>query len=61
MTLIVVLPPAVTFALAACDCHEALGTIATDDQLQAIVTAGGLTRFRRVAETAFNRVSEVKR
>jgi 2-polyprenyl-3-methyl-5-hydroxy-6-metoxy-1,4-benzoquinol methylase len=48
-------------ALAACDCDEALGTIATDDQLQAVVRAGGLTQFRRVAETPLNRVFAIKR
>jgi hypothetical protein len=39
---------------------QALGTLATDAQLCAVVTEAGLSRFRRAAETAFNRVFELK-
>lgn len=39
---------------------HALGTIATDAALQEMVSAGGLSRFRRATETLFNRVFEAK-
>ncbi len=39
----------------------ALGTIATEAALREVVTAGGLSRFRRAAETPFNRVFEARR
>jgi SAM-dependent methyltransferase len=39
----------------------ALGTIATEATLQDVVAGGGLSRFRRATETAFNRVFEVRR
>ncbi|HUY77852.1 MAG TPA: class I SAM-dependent methyltransferase [Ktedonobacterales bacterium] len=39
---------------------EALGTVATDDALAAVVHAGGLTRFRRVLETPLNRIFEAR-
>jgi hypothetical protein len=39
---------------------HALGTIATDAALGEMVSKGGLTRFRRAAETPFNRVFEAK-
>jgi SAM-dependent methyltransferase len=38
----------------------ALGTIATDAQLRAALAAGGLSSCRRVAETPFNRIFEVR-
>jgi SAM-dependent methyltransferase len=38
-----------------------LGTLASDDQLEAVFTAGGFTRFRRATETPFNRVFEARR
>ncbi len=38
----------------------ALGTVATEAQLRAVVTAGGLSRFRRAAETPFNRIFEAR-
>jgi SAM-dependent methyltransferase len=37
-----------------------LGTLATEEQLRKVVTAGGFTRFRRAAETPFNRVFEAR-
>ncbi len=39
---------------------HALGTIATDEALREMVSAGGLTHFRRATETVFNRVFEAK-
>ncbi len=39
----------------------ALGTLATDSQLRDVCTAAGFSRFRRAAETPFNRVFEVRR
>jgi SAM-dependent methyltransferase len=39
----------------------ALGTIATEAALREVVTAGGLSRFRRATETPFNRVFEARR
>ena len=39
----------------------ALGTQATEAALRETVTAGGFTRFRRAAETPFNRVFEARR
>jgi SAM-dependent methyltransferase len=39
----------------------ALGALATEAQLRDVVTAGGLGRFRRAAETPFNRVFEARR
>ena len=38
----------------------ALGTIAADTQLQAVVQDGGFTRFRRAAQTVTNRVFEAR-
>jgi hypothetical protein len=38
----------------------ALGTIATEAQLRAVVTSAGFTRFRRAAETPVNRVFEAR-
>lgn len=38
----------------------ALGTIATEAQLRAVVAEGGLSRFRRATETPFNRVFEAR-
>ena len=40
---------------------QALGTIATEQQLREVVTAGGLGRFRKATETPFNRVFEARR
>ncbi|MGI8552947.1 MAG: class I SAM-dependent methyltransferase [Dehalococcoidia bacterium] len=40
--------------------NVALGTIATEQQLRDVVTAGGFTRFRRATETPFNRVFEAR-
>jgi len=37
-----------------------LGTVASDDALAEVVTAGGFTRFRRATETPFNRVFEAR-
>jgi SAM-dependent methyltransferase len=39
---------------------EALGTVATDEALGAVVHKGGLGRFRRVLETPFNRIFEAR-
>jgi SAM-dependent methyltransferase len=39
----------------------ALGAVASDDALREMIEAGGFTRFRRAAETIFNRVFEVRR
>lgn len=39
---------------------EALGTVATDAALGAVVRQGGLTRFRRVLETPLNRLFEAR-
>lgn len=39
---------------------HSLGTIAPDKALEEVARSGGLTRFRRVAETPFNRVFEAK-
>ena len=38
----------------------ALGAQASDEQLREVVTCAGFTRFRRAAETPFNRVFEVR-
>jgi SAM-dependent methyltransferase len=38
-----------------------LGTLASDVQLEAVLTAGGFSRFRRATETPFNRVFEARR
>ncbi|MDQ3020856.1 MAG: class I SAM-dependent methyltransferase [Bacteroidota bacterium] len=38
----------------------ALGTIATDDKLQEVINAGGLSKFKRATENPFNRVFEAK-
>lgn len=40
---------------------KALGTVASDEALREVVTSGGLSRFRRAAETPFNRIFEAKR
>lgn len=39
---------------------EALGTVATDEAVRAVVEQGGLTRFRRVLETPLNRIFEAR-
>lgn len=39
----------------------ALGTVASDDALRDVVARGGLSRFRRAAETPFNRIFEAKK
>jgi SAM-dependent methyltransferase len=39
----------------------ALGTVAAEARLQEVATAAGLGRFRRVAETPFNRIFEARR
>lgn len=39
---------------------EALGTVATDDALAAVVHKGGLSRFRRVLTTPLNRIFEAR-
>jgi SAM-dependent methyltransferase len=39
---------------------EALGTIATEQELRDVVTAGGFSRFRRATETPFNRIFEAR-
>jgi len=38
----------------------ALGTVATDEELNKVATKAGFTRFRRATETPFNRVFEIK-
>jgi 2-polyprenyl-3-methyl-5-hydroxy-6-metoxy-1,4-benzoquinol methylase len=38
----------------------ALGTVASDDQLEKVVREAGFTRFRRATETTFNRVFEIR-
>jgi len=40
---------------------KALGAVATEDALRTAVNAGGLSHFRRSAETPFNRVFEARR
>ena len=40
--------------------HEPLGTIATEQALREVATAGGFTRFRRATETPFNRIFEAR-
>ena len=42
------------------DGGPALGTVASDDVLNAVANAGGFSRFRRAAETPFNRIFEIK-
>ena len=37
-----------------------LATLATEEQLRKVVTAGGFTRFRRATQTPFNRVFEAR-
>ena len=39
----------------------ALGAVASDEAIRDVVLAGGLTQFRRAAETPFNRVFEARR
>jgi 2-polyprenyl-3-methyl-5-hydroxy-6-metoxy-1,4-benzoquinol methylase len=39
---------------------EAIGTVATDDAVRAVVEQGGLSRFRRVLETPLNRIFEAR-
>jgi len=39
---------------------EAIGTVATDDTVGAVVRKGGLSRFRRVLETPLNRIFEAR-
>lgn len=39
---------------------HALGTIAPDHELEAVVKAGGFKHFSRVTETAVNRIFEVR-
>lgn len=41
--------------------NTVLGAIATEKEITAVAKAAGLSRFRRVAETPFNRVFELKR
>jgi len=38
----------------------ALGTVASDDELEKVAKKAGFTRFRRATETPFNRVFEIK-
>jgi hypothetical protein len=40
---------------------SALGTLASDAALQEVFTSVGFTRFRRAAETPFNRIFEIRR
>jgi SAM-dependent methyltransferase len=47
-------------AIATGDAAGALGTIATDQTLGEVFAAAGFTRFRRVCETPFNRIFEVR-
>ncbi len=37
-----------------------LGTVASDEELKKVLTAGGFSRFRRATETPFNRVFEAR-
>lgn len=37
-----------------------VGTIATEAQRREVVTAGGLSRFRRATQTPFNRIFEAR-
>jgi SAM-dependent methyltransferase len=46
--------------VAACGCEHALGTIATEGRLREVASRAGFTRFRRIAETPFNRIFEVR-
>jgi SAM-dependent methyltransferase len=39
---------------------EALGTVATDEAVGAVIHGGGLSRFRRVLETPLNRIFEAR-
>jgi hypothetical protein len=39
---------------------NALGTLATEARLRAVASEAGLSRFRRAAETPFNRVFEAR-
>ena len=39
---------------------EALGTVATDEALGAVIRHGGLSRLRRVLETPLNRLFEAR-
>jgi SAM-dependent methyltransferase len=39
---------------------EALGTIATEQELRDVALAGGFSRFRRATETPFNRIFEAR-
>ena len=39
---------------------EAIGTVATDDTVRAVVEQGGMSRFRRVLETPLNRIFEAR-
>ena len=39
---------------------EALGTVATDEALGAVIHKGGLSRFRRVLQTPLNRIFEAR-
>ena len=39
---------------------EAIGTVATDDAVRAVVEQGGLSRFRRALETPLNRIFEAR-
>jgi hypothetical protein len=38
----------------------ALGTVATDAQLEQVFSSAGFTRFRRATETPFNRIIEAR-
>ena len=40
---------------------EALGAVATEDELKKAVTSGGFSEFRRATETPFNRIFEARK
>ena len=39
----------------------ALGTVASDEALEQVVKKAGFTKFRRSAETPFNRIFEIRK
>jgi SAM-dependent methyltransferase len=47
-------------AVASGNINNALGTVASDDNLAEVFRRGGFARFRRAAETPFNRIFEAK-
>jgi 2-polyprenyl-3-methyl-5-hydroxy-6-metoxy-1,4-benzoquinol methylase len=47
-------------AVASGDVNNALGTVASDDNLKEVFKQGGFTKFRRATETPFNRVFEAR-